>query len=263
MPLSNQQIKTLQAYRQKKFRREDDVFVAETPKVVEMLLDAPLSLHALYALPGYAETAARRFPACVPQLQVITEKELSRISGLTTPQQVFGVWAQPHRRLTPKEAFHGLSLVLDGLQDPGNLGTIIRIADWFGIDRLICSEDTADAFQPKCVQASMGAVARLPVYYTDLPPAAAEAPDGFPFYGTFLEGENLFTQPLATTDAWYCIGNESHGIRPATAALINRKIHIPTFAPVSEPNRPHAAESLNAAVAAGILCAQIRAHIGA
>lgn len=259
MSLSNQQLKTLQAYRQKKFRREDDVFVAETPKVVEMLLASPLHLRALYALPDYAETVAARFPACAPQLQVITEKELARISGLTSPQHVFGLWAQPHRRLSPQEAFRGLSLVLDGLQDPGNLGTIIRIADWFGIDRLICSEDTADAFQPKCVQASMGAVAHLPIYHVNLARTAAEAPDGFPFYGTFLEGENLFAQPLTATDAWYCIGNESHGIRPATRALINRKIHIPTFSPATDPDRPHAAESLNAAVAAGILCARIRA----
>ncbi len=258
MPLSSRQIKTLHAYRQKKFRREDDVFVAETPKVVEMLLDSPLTLRALYALSDYAEAVGQRFPGCRPLLQVISEQELERISGLTSPQHVFGVWAQPHRPLAPTEAFQGISLVLDGLQDPGNLGTIIRIADWFGIDRLICSEDTADAFQPKCVQASMGAVARLPIHYVDLVRTAALAPDGFPFYGTFLEGENIFEQPLATPNAWYFIGNESHGIRPATAALINRKIHIPTFAPITEPHRPHAAESLNAAVAAGILCAQIR-----
>lgn len=260
MPLSVQEIKRLQAYRQKKFRREDDVFVAETPKVIEMLLDAPLALRGLYALPDYAERVSRRFPACKPLLSRITEKELERISGLTSPQHVVGVWAHPHPRLKPDEAFHGISLILDGLQDPGNLGTIIRIADWFGIDRLICSEDTADAFQPKCVQASMGAVAHLPVYYADLNATAAAAPSDFPFYGTFLEGDNLFERPLTATDAWYIIGNESHGIRPATAALINRKIHIPTFAPVSAPNRPHAAESLNAAVAAGILCAQIRAN---
>lgn len=260
MSLSVQQLKTLQAYRQKKFRREDDVFVAETPKVVEMLLASPLTLRGLYALPAYAETLTRRFPACEPFLKTITEKELERISGLTSPQYVFGVWAQPHRRLEPAKAFRGLSLVLDGVQDPGNLGTIIRIADWFGIDRLICSEDSADAFQPKCVQASMGAVAHLPVYYDDLARLAADAPHDFPFFGTFLEGENVFTHPLNDKDAWYCIGNESHGIRPTTALLINRKIHIPTFSPVSDPTRPHAAESLNAAVAAGILCAQIRAN---
>ncbi|MDE7091702.1 MAG: hypothetical protein K2O53_08290, partial [Bacteroidales bacterium] len=116
MSLSNQQLKTLQAYRQKKFRREDDVFVAETPKVVEMLLAAPLNLRALYALPDYAETVAGRFPSCAPLLQTVSEKELTRISGLTSPQHVFGVWAQPHRRLAPGEAFKGLSLVLDGLQ---------------------------------------------------------------------------------------------------------------------------------------------------
>ncbi|MDE7149741.1 MAG: RNA methyltransferase [Bacteroidales bacterium] len=259
MSLSSQQIKRLQAYRQKKFRREDGVFVAETPKVIEMLLDSPLALRMLYALPAYAEAVSRRYPDCRPYLQAVTAKELERISCLTSPQQVFGIWERPHRQLNRADAFQGISLVLDGLQDPGNLGTIIRIADWFGIDRLICSEDTADAFQPKCVQASMGAVAHLPVYYADLARLAADAPHDFPFFGTFLEGENVFEHPLTDTDAWYCIGNESHGIRPATAVLINRKIHIPTFSPASAPHRPHAAESLNAAVATGILCAQIRA----
>lgn len=259
MPLSIQQIKTLRAYQQKKFRQTDHAFVAETPKIIELLLASPLSLRALYALPDYAETLSRRFPDCRPQLQVISEKELERISGLTTPQQVFGLWEQPRRILEPTQAFQGLSLVVDGLQDPGNLGTIIRIADWFGYDRLICSEDTADAYQPKCVQASMGAIARLPIYYTDFCPLAASAPAAFPFYGTFLEGDDLFSTGLDAQAAWYLIGNEGHGIRPAAARLVNHRIHIPTFAPATAPGRPHAAESLNAAVAAGILCAQVRA----
>lgn len=258
MPLSVQEIKKLQAYRQKKFRREDGVFVAETPKVVDMLLASPQVLRGLYALPDYAAAVSRRCPDSRAKLHVVTDKELERISGLDSPQQVFGVWERPQRLLSPGEAFQGLTLVLDGLQDPGNLGTIIRIADWFGIDRLICSPDTADAFQPKCVQASMGAIAHLPIYYADLSGTAAAAPENFPFYGTFLEGDNLFERPLTTSNAWYVIGNESHGIRPTTATLINRKIHIPTFPSNAEPSRPHAAESLNAAVAAGILCAQIR-----
>lgn len=297
MPLSAAQIKTLRAYQQKKFREADHVFVAETPKVVEMLLRSELRLRALYAVEDYAEqltatgagiakTAARTDGAnaaktaadgLAAHLTVISEKELARISGLSTPQQVLGLWETPTRTLSLGEAFRGVSLVLDGLQDPGNLGAVIRLADWFGIDRLLCSHDTADAFQPKCVQASMGAVAHLPVYYVDLvewmqkaarePREAAHvgadaASDGhqtpFPIYGTFLEGKNLFESKLEKQNAWYVIGNEAHGIRKEVSALINQKIHIPTFAAQTNPQRPHAAESLNAAVAAGILCAEIR-----
>lgn len=298
MPLSAAQIKTLRAYQQKKFREQDRVFVAETPKVVEMLLRSELRLRALYAVEAYAEhlvahgvgitnAAARTDGAnaakaaaagMAAHLTVVSEKELARISGLSTPQQVLGLWETPTRTLSLGEAFRGVSLVLDGLQDPGNLGAVIRLADWFGIDRLLCSHDTADAFQPKCVQASMGAVAHLPVYYVDLvewmqkaahePREAAhvgaEAPKGadaaphFPIYGTFLEGKNLFEAQLEKQNAWYVIGNEAHGIRKEVSALINQKIHIPTFAAQTNPQRPHAAESLNAAVAAGILCAEIR-----
>lgn len=275
MPLSAAQIKTLRAYQQKKFREADHVFVAETPKVVEMLLRSELRLRALYAVEDYAERlVVHNFSA---RLTVISEKELARISGLSTPQQVLGLWETPARTLSLGEAFRGVSLVLDGLQDPGNLGAVIRLADWFGIDRLLCSHDTADAFQPKCVQASMGAVAHLPVYYVDLvewmqkaareprevahvgADAASDGPQApFPIYGTFLEGKNLFESKLEKQNAWYVIGNEAHGIRPSLAAHINQKIHIPAFAAQTMPQRPHAAESLNAAVAAGILCAEIR-----
>lgn len=260
MGLSIQQIKEIKSYQQKKFRDIEGLFIAETPKVIETFLNSPMALISVYGLSDYICCLSQKYPLLSSSFFTLSPKELDRITGLTSAQQAVGIWQRPQFSLdnNDDDAFIGLSLVLDQLQDPGNLGTIIRIADWFGIDRIICSNDSADAFQPKCIQSSMGAVANIPIYYTDLNKLSGSAPKDFPFYGAFLDGENIFTSSLNTENAWYIIGNEAHGINPEIESFINKKIHIPSFSPKTCPNRTHGTESLNAAMATGIICAQIR-----
>jgi TrmH family RNA methyltransferase len=144
-----------------------------------------------------------------------------------------------------------LSIALDGVQDPGNLGTIIRIADWFGISDIICSEDTVDAWNPKVVQATMGSIARVNIIYTNLPSFLDSLPTDFPVYGTLLDGENIYTQQL-TKEGLIVMGNEGNGISTEIRPLVGRRLFIPSYHPADT------AESLNVAIATAITCAEFR-----
>jgi TrmH family RNA methyltransferase len=148
-----------------------------------------------------------------------------------------------------------LCIVLDGVQVPGNLGTIIRLADWFGIHHIICSEDTADAFAPKVIQATMGAITRVALHYTNLTRFLSSFPQGIPVYGTFLEGENIYGKTLAP-NGLLIMGNEGNGIRPETQAYINQKLFIPPH-----PAGCETSESLNVAIATAICCAEFRRQL--
>jgi TrmH family RNA methyltransferase len=147
-----------------------------------------------------------------------------------------------------------LSLVLDGIQDPGNMGTIVRVADWFGIEDIICSPDTADIYNPKTVQATMGAIARVKVHYTNLKDFLQKH-NHLPIYGTFLEGKNIYCESLSE-NGFIVMGNEGNGIRPETEKAINRKLFIPSF-----PFEREASESLNVGVATGIICGEFRRRL--
>ena len=149
-----------------------------------------------------------------------------------------------------------LILALDGVQDPGNLGTIIRIADWFGIDDIFCSHETADCWNPKVVQATMGSIARVKLHYLDLNLLIDNLPTGYPVYATLLDGKDLYTQPL-TAHGMIVMGNEGNGITPLLRTKINRKLLIPNY-----PAGREAAESLNVAVATSIVCAEFRRRQG-
>ena len=150
-----------------------------------------------------------------------------------------------------------LIIALDGIQDPGNLGTIIRLADWFGIEHIVCSQDTADVFSPKTVQATMGALVHVKVHYTDLPAyLQAQAGKKIPLYGTFLDGENMYTKELSETGI-IIMGNEGNGIRPDTEALVNEKLYIPNY-----PQERETSESLNVAIATAVICAEFRRRGG-
>ena len=144
-----------------------------------------------------------------------------------------------------------LSLALDGIQDPGNLGTIIRIADWFGIQTIFCSEDTVDAWNPKVVQATMGSIARVNIYYMSLSALIDTLPADYPVYGTLLDGDNIYTQPL-TPHGLIVMGNEGNGISPEIRAKVNRRLLIPSY------SQDDTAESLNVAIATAITCAEFR-----
>lgn len=264
--LSNAQIKRIKSYQQKKFRKQDGVFIAETPKIAEILLLGNLRVREIYALPSWMEEPAHhsltsqceRKQGRKISLTEISEKEMERISALLSPQEILMVLEYPEKRpyITP-DLYQGCSLVLDDIRDPGNLGTILRIADWFGIDHILCTEDCADAYQPKCVQASMGSVGVCDIRYLPRETVASaieSEKERLQVFGTFMEGENLYTMPLPQEKVWYVIGNEGRGIGPDLAEKIKKRLNIPS----SPKHPPTGAESLNAAIATAVLCSEIR-----
>ena len=262
MPLSITQIKRLKSYSQKKFRRLDGVFVAETPKVVEVLLAGNRQVHEIYALPSWLkrEDNSLRVKRCEKAqghkiaVTEISPKELERISNLDTPHEIFAVLQMPQGLSDMDDSLlEGCTLVLDDIRDPGNLGTILRVADWFGIDHVLCTENCADAYQPKCVQASMGSVGVCDIRYAKREAMAAFATKPRHVYGTFLQGDNLYQTHLAQENAWYIIGNEAHGIGADLESIVHKRLTIPAF-----PKHSTGAESLNAAIATAILCSEIR-----
>jgi TrmH family RNA methyltransferase len=180
----------------------------------------------------------------------VTDDELTRLSFQQHPQQVLALFPIPEPADLSPLTSH-LSLLLDGVQDPGNLGTIIRIADWFGISNIICSEDTVDAYNPKVVQATMGSIARVNIIYTNLLELLDGMPANFPVYGTLLDGENIYTQEL-TPHGLIIMGNEGNGISDAVRQRVNRRLLIPDF------HNGDTADSLNVAIATAITCSEFR-----
>ena len=238
--LSNNQRKALCTLHRKKGREEAGLFLVEGPKGVAELLAARWPLEGLYATEAWTE------PAGDLPLSRIDAGDMARISLLETPSCVLAVahiHAWPDTDLT-----RGRWLALDGLQDPGNLGTILRLADWFGLDGLICSPDTVEATHPKVVQASMGSIFRVPVLERDLPELFRELPASRWVAGAFLEGANLFDHPLPASGI-LVLGNEGRGIRAATESVLTHRVTIPRFG---------GAESLNSAMAAAVFCAEWR-----
>ena len=255
MHLSKAQIKWVRSLQLKKNRDAEGVFVAEGEKCVNELRNA-FEL-VLLATPENA-----------------TSTEIEQMSSLRTPQGVIGVFKRRGERLSaPQKSadFPGtpqargerrevkgerLVVALDGVQDPGNLGTIIRTCDWFGINDILCSHDTADCYNPKVVQATMGALARVRVHYVDLPQVLAEIKaGGTPLYGTLLEGINMY-QPHAIADKQHGViimGNEGKGISPAVRQLITHPLLIPSY-----PADAETSESLNVGIATAIVLAEFR-----
>lgn len=247
MALSKNQIKYIHALELKKNRKNDKVFLAEGPKLVgDLLGHFPCNL--LVATPKWLEKHKN-----IPADCVITasEEELARASLLKTPQQVLAVFKQPDEYIDTAVIKHSLCLALDDVQDPGNLGTIIRLADWFGIEHIFCSPDTVDAYNPKTIQATMGGIAHVKVHYTPLPELIRSV-DNCAVYGTFLDGTNMYECPLSTTGL-IVMGNEGNGISPEVRQLINQRLYIPNYPPGKEST-----ESLNVAIATAIVCAEFR-----
>lgn len=236
--ISKNQIKLIRSLEQKKNRKHEGLFVAEGPKVVGDLLQA--GYHARYLF----STVKR------PDAELITDDELRKISFLQHPQEVLAVFEISHSSLhTPHST---LAIALDGIQDPGNLGTIIRIADWFGISTIYCSLDTADVYNPKVVQATMGSLAHVQVVYTDLLELFKQLPPSYPIYGTLLDGENIYDQKL-TQEGIIVMGNEGNGISPEVRKHITKRLLIPDF-----HSNGLCAESLNVAIATAITCSEFR-----
>lgn len=233
--LSKNEIKEIRALGQKKFREERGLFVVEGEKLVEEALRSGFDVVAHY------------------RVEDIGEETMGRISQLTHPSPALAVVRRP-APVEPVLAPDELVLALDGVRDPGNLGTILRIADWFGIRQVLASPDTVECYNPKVVQATMGAIFRVRVHYCDLPALlrCPIKPGMTNVYGTFLEGDNIYQTPL-TRGGILVMGSEADGISPEVAAVVDRKLFIPPF-----PADAHTSESLNVAVATAICCSEFR-----
>lgn len=248
--LSQSKLKLIHSLDSKKGRRENGLFVAEGPKVVGDLL-AVIPPRLVVAVRGWLEKA----PQLPKETEVVevSEAELKKASFLQHPQQVLALFRLPeHADVAPEDLTGKLTLALDGVQDPGNVGTIIRLADWFGIETVVCSHETADAFSPKVVQATMGSIARVRTAYVDLPAFIRKLPQGFPVYGTLLDGENIYEKQLSA-EALIVMGNEGKGISQVVRPLVNERLLIPNWPPGRAT-----AESLNVAIATAITCAEFR-----
>lgn len=241
--ISKNQIKYIHSLEQKKNRRNEMCFVAEGPKIIEELLKI-YTPKMIFATKSWIEENNNIYA------EEITEQELSKLSFLKHPQSVLAVFPIPQNKDTIIDP-NKLYLALDGVQDPGNLGTIIRIADWFGIDTILCSMDTADAFNPKVVQATMGSIARVKIIYTNLYDLIKDHANQMPIYGTLLDGENIYQKQLAPNGI-IIMGNEGNGISTPIRNLLNERLLIPSY------NLSDTAESLNVATATAIICSEFR-----
>lgn len=244
--VSKSKIKLVRSLERKKYRDELQLFVAEGNKLVADLIHA-FECEWMIAKTSWLATQGN---LSVKEIELAEDNDIDKISLLKNPQDVLAVFKRPIYKLEEINPDNQLILALDGVQDPGNLGTIIRIADWFGIEQIICSLDTADAFSPKTVQASMGALARVKVHYTELNKYLIS--NDIPIYGTFLNGDNLYNKDLSKNGI-IVLGNEGQGIRPDVEKIINQRLYIPNY-----PIERETSDSLNVATAAAIICAEFR-----
>ena len=220
------------------------MFIVEGIKSIYDFLSSGYRFQGIYFTPQYAEKL-KNIPANI-QLFEVNNAEISKISTLQTPQGILAVLHLPQNVLPPPSNFKGsFTLVLDDVQDPGNVGTLIRTADWFGIRRMICSEGTADVFNPKTVQATMGSLARVTVHYTDLPTFLEK--QEIPIFGAFLHGEDLY-EAMPGDEGFLVLGNEGKGISAEVEKWVNRRLTIPGDGK---------AESLNVAVSGAIFCSEL------
>lgn len=245
--ISKATIKKIHALDMRKFRRNERLFVAEGPKLVDELC-ATMKPVYIAALPEWISENAKIVSGT--EYDIVSPDELQRASLQKNPQQVIALFPIPEHRFCTEQLRNELVLMLDGVQDPGNLGTIARIADWFGIRNILCSAETADIYNPKAVQATMGALARVKFHYTDLLQLLSQY-DG-PVYGTFLDGENIYGQELSENGI-IVMGNEGKGISQGVGEMINRRLYIPNY-----PIGTQTTESLNVAIATSIVCAEFR-----
>lgn len=252
--LSKSQISFINSLKQKKYREEHQLFIAEGAKIVPELLNSTIVVKQVYATSEFLRNT--KIPNTVERFE-IKENELERISSLTKANEVLAVCEVPKYELNSEDLKGKLTLVLDDIKDPGNLGTIIRIADWFGIENILCSSETVDAFNSKVVQATMGSIARIKVHYTSLTEFVKFQISDFklPVYGAILEGKNIYNEKLSS-EGLIVIGNESRGISEEVQKLITDKISIPSFSHYKSGGGE--AESLNAAIAASIICSEFR-----
>lgn len=248
--ISKNTIKRLNSLSQKKYRNKERLFLVEGDKVVQELIKSNTEIETVYLTDTLYYSIEKTLPE---NFVIISREELKKISQQKTPQNSIAVCRIPDKYDLPETLNESLSIYLDGIQDPGNLGTIIRLCDWFGIRYLFCSEDTVDLYNPKVIQASMGSFTRVELIecnFEGLKELAKESETQI--YGTFLEGENIYAQNLSSKSL-LVMGNEGSGISKEVEALIDTKISIPNFS-----NNKLKAESLNVSVATAICCSEFK-----
>ncbi len=249
--LSKSKIKTIVSLNLGKYRKQLGLFTAEGSTNILDLVAGGLKIEELFATEGWLEKNEKFLKGvnCYP----VTENDLRKITNLKTPSEVFGIFRIPDNSLPNFNNYDDLAIMLDDIRDPGNLGTIIRTADWFGIRQIICSEKTVDVYNPKVVQASMGSLGRVNVNYCNLEEVIHSKPDFIKVFGTVLNGTNIDDIPKPNRGI-IMIGNESRGISKELLKLVDEKITIPN---VTLPDGS-SAESLNASIAAAIICYEFR-----
>ncbi|MDH7445109.1 TrmH family RNA methyltransferase [Aquimarina sp. 2201CG14-23] len=240
--VSKNQKKLIRSLYQKKYRKQHGLFVAEGKKVINELLEANLKLHSLFTLD------ALLFDTPDDNTFIVTADELKSISFLTTAQMALAIFYIPQPETTSSKS---LILALDDVRDPGNLGTIIRLCDWFGITELVCSEQTVDCFNPKVIQATMGSVTRVNIVYTNLQEFLNAKRREIPVYGTFMNGDTIYQEELPEKGI-IIMGNEANGISSEIEQLVSKRISIPRFGEVQKT------ESLNVATATAIILSEFR-----
>ncbi len=250
--ISQNKRKAIRLLEQKKRRDTESLFVAEGRKVVGDLLRGGMRATYIAATPERIAELGH-LTAGVETVEATTD-EIAEVSALQTRSEIIAIFRKPSAPV-PQPGGGNLIIALDGIQDPGNMGTIIRTADWFGVTDIVCSTACADAFGPKTVQATMGALARVRVSYTDLAKwllANSESASPVPVYGTYLEGDNIYKVSLASSGI-ILMGNEGHGIDPKLSGFVSRKLFIPSF-----PAGRQTSESLNVGTATAITLSEFR-----
>lgn len=251
--ISKNKIKYIRSLELKKNRTREGVFVAEGHKLVGDILPMFECVY-IAATSEWLDTNADALRSKGKvEIDEVTDDELRRASFQETPQQVLAIFRQPSNEVEMAEVVKdNLCIALDDVQNPGNLGTIVRLADWFGIEHIFCSRGCADVYSPKTIQATMGGIAHVQVHYVDLPSALASLPQGSPIYGTFLDGDNIYGRPLQQRGV-IVMGNEGKGVSSEVASLVTERLYIPNY-PEGRPT----AESLNVAIATAVVCAEFR-----
>lgn len=249
--LSKAEIKRISRYKQSKFRNQDGLFVVEGEKMLEELLDSNYEIATIYATKQWIDNNKSKIhqKSIENKISEASEEDLNKITLLSTPNQVYALAKMPQSPNTFQSK--GLTILLDGIKDPGNLGTIIRLADWFAVERIICSQDCVDVYNPKTVQSTMGSIFRVNVEYIELKIFLENLPKDYPIYGSIVEGGESIYEKDFQKDSILVIGSESHGISQEIRKYINHNITIPRFRTDNKP------ESLNASIATAIIISEI------
>ncbi|MFK8059352.1 MAG: TrmH family RNA methyltransferase [Polaribacter sp.] len=240
MSISKNQLKLITSLSQKKYRQKHKLFIAEGVKVVQELLNSSFILDTIFCIDDFSTDVFDE------KITRISETDLKKISNLKTPNKVLGLFKIPEEKILEKK---GLIIALDAINDPGNLGTIIRLCDWFGVDEIICSKDTVDCYNAKVVQASMGSLSRVSIHYLDLVDYLYETK--LPTFIADMNGENVYKSNLPK-EGILIMGNEANGVSDTIKKLIENKLSIPRFGETQET------ESLNVATATAILLSEFK-----